>query len=104
MIRKSLPSGVDPMGGYPGFPKRSCSTKDLERDVDSTSNDRALVIGIVLNPVCRLGFFFCSFVHATLPNQPVANDRYHATARRRRFRPVSRIVQDTLVTQGGPIR
>jgi hypothetical protein len=25
-----------------GFPKRSCSTKDLERDVDSTSNDRAL--------------------------------------------------------------
>jgi hypothetical protein len=26
-----------------GFPKRSCSTKDLERDVDSTSNDRALV-------------------------------------------------------------
>jgi hypothetical protein len=26
-----------------GFPKRSCSTKDPERDVDSTSNDRALV-------------------------------------------------------------
>jgi hypothetical protein len=25
-----------------GFPKRSCSTKDLERDVDSTSNDPAL--------------------------------------------------------------
>jgi hypothetical protein len=29
-----------------GFPKRSCSTKNLERDVDSTSNDRALATRI----------------------------------------------------------
>jgi uncharacterized protein len=28
-----------------GFPKGSCSAKDLERDVDSTSNDRALETG-----------------------------------------------------------
>jgi hypothetical protein len=34
MIRKSMPSGLTRWVDT-GFPKRSCSTKDLERDVDS---------------------------------------------------------------------
>jgi hypothetical protein len=35
MIRKSMPSGFD-RWAEGGFPKRSCSIKDLERDDDST--------------------------------------------------------------------
>jgi hypothetical protein len=33
--------GLDPMGGY-RFSEKIVLDKDLERDVDSTSNDRAL--------------------------------------------------------------
>src|SRR6266403_3149625 len=51
MIRKSMPSGYDPMGGN-GFPsgqtrnafaRRSCSNKKIERDDDSKKSHRALV-------------------------------------------------------------
>ena len=39
MIRKSMPSGYDPMGGT-GFPKRSCVNKELGRDDDSSRSNR----------------------------------------------------------------
>jgi hypothetical protein len=42
MIRKSMPSGHDPMGGYRFFRKRSCSNKKMERDDDSKKSHPAL--------------------------------------------------------------
>jgi hypothetical protein len=47
--------GLDPMGGYRFF-ERSRSTKYLERDVDSTSNDRTLTRGRVA-PSHPIGHF-----------------------------------------------
>ena len=41
MIRKKPALGLDPRVDT-GFPETSCSTKDLERDVYSTQNHRAL--------------------------------------------------------------
>src|SRR6266436_6921887 len=49
MIRKSMPSGHDPMGGYrfslgtnAKFARRSCSNKNIERDDDSKKSQPAL--------------------------------------------------------------
>jgi len=48
MIRKSMPSGYDPMGGlFPrdkreAFARRSCSNKNTERDDDSKKRHPAL--------------------------------------------------------------
>jgi hypothetical protein len=50
MIRKSMPLGHDPMGGYRFFPRdkreafarRSCSNKKIERDDDSKKSHPAL--------------------------------------------------------------
>src|SRR6267142_716639 len=47
MIRKSMPSGHDPMGGY-RFSERSCSNKKIERDDDSKKSHPAL--GLAAGP------------------------------------------------------
>src|SRR5207253_7485813 len=52
MIRKSMPSGYDPMGdtGFPSrqtrnaFARRSCSNKKIERDDDSKKSHHGLVV------------------------------------------------------------
>src|SRR5258705_9107933 len=52
MIRKSMPSGHDPMGGYrfslgtnaKRLPERSCSNKKIERDDNSKKSHPALVL------------------------------------------------------------
>src|SRR6267378_3433777 len=46
MIRKSMPSGHDPMGGY-RFSERSCSNKKIERYVVATVLE-SVVVGLVL--------------------------------------------------------
>jgi hypothetical protein len=55
MIRKSMPSGLSRWVDT-GFPKGSCSTKDLERDVDSTESDRGLGSFVIACRFRKSGF------------------------------------------------
>src|SRR5712671_5258093 len=59
MIRKSMPSGHDPMGGYrfslatkrEAFARRSCSNEKIERDDDSKKSHPALAFSVSLSQI-----------------------------------------------------
>src|ERR1700734_4153187 len=80
MIRKSMPPGLTRWVDN-GFPKRSCATKHLERDVDPTLNHRALAVP-KRPPECfrrgcrRIGLGSATLASRTIHSQKAANGCY----------------------------